>query len=50
MKNQKINVPNCSICKQNKWIENTHGCCIPNYEFINNKGKHQIVKRVLRQD
>ena len=42
-------LPNCSSCKQNKWLEFDKGYYCTNCEYIINKQKHQIDKKVLRQ-
>ena len=42
--------PNCSSCKQNDWLEFDRGYYCTNCEYIINKQKHQIDKKVLRQD
>ena len=47
---QKFKPPNCPTCKQNNWLEFFKGSYRKNYEYIFNKQKHQIVKKVLRQD
>ena len=47
---RKTALPNCSSCKQNSWLEFDKGYYCKNYEFIINKQKHQIDKKVLRQD
>ena len=46
---QNFKPPNCPICKQNYWLEFDKGCCCQNCEYIINKQKHQIDKKVLRQ-
>ena len=46
---QKIKPPNCPTCKQNNWLEFDKGFYCTNCEYINNKQKHQIDKKVLRQ-
>ena len=46
---QKFNVPNCPSCKQNNWLEFDKGYYCKNCEFIINKQKHQIDKKVVRQ-
>ena len=43
-------LPNCPTCKQNNWLEFDKGYYCTNCEFIINKQKHQIDKKVLRQD
>ena len=47
---QKYNLPNCPSCKRNKWLEFDKGYYCTNCEYIINKQKHQIDKKVLRQD
>ena len=41
---------NCPNCKQNNWLEFDKGYYCTNCEYIINKQKHQIDKKVLRQD
>ena len=43
-------LPNCPSCKQRTWLEFDKGCYCTNCEYITNKQKHQIDKKVLRQD
>ena len=47
---QKFKQPNCPSCKQNNWLEFDKGFYCQNCEYIFNKQKHQIDKKVLRQD
>ena len=47
---QKFKPPNCPNCKQNDWLEFNIGYYCNNCEHIINKQKHQIDKKVLRQD
>ena len=47
---QKFDLPNCPSCKQNNWLEFDKGYYCTNCEYIINKQKHQIDKKVLRQD
>ena len=47
---QKFKPPNCPSCKQNNWLEFDKGYFCLNCEYIINKQKHQIDKKVLRQD
>ena len=47
---KKFKPPNCPSCKQNKWLEFDKGYYCTNCEYIINKQKHQIDKKVLRQD
>ena len=43
-------LPNCPSCKRNNWLEFDKGYYCKNCEYITNKQKHQIDKKVLRQD
>ena len=47
---KKINLPSCLGCKQDNWVELTHGYYSHNCEFIMNKLKHEINQKVVRQD
>ena len=47
---QKFKPPNCSSCKQNAWLEFDKGYYCKNCDYIINKQKYQIDKKVLRQD
>ena len=47
---QKFDLPNCPSCKQNNWLEFDKGYYCTDCEYIINKQKHQIDKKVLRQD
>ena len=47
---QKFKPPNCPSCKQNMWLEFDKGFYCKNCEYIINKQRHQIDKKVLRQD
>ena len=47
---QKFKPPNCPSCKQNIWLEFDKGYYCTNCEYIINKQKHQIDKKVIRQD
>ena len=47
---QKFKPPNCPICMQNNWLEFDKGYYCTNCEYIINKQKHQIDKKVPRQD
>ena len=47
---QKFKPPNCPSCKQKNWLEFDKGYYCTNCEYIINKQKHQIDKKVLRQD
>ena len=46
---QKFKLPNCPSCKRNNWLEFDKGYYCRNCEYIINKKKHQIDKKVLRQ-
>ena len=43
-------LPNCPSCKRYKWLEIHKGYYCQNCEYNINKQKHQIDKKVLRQD
>ena len=43
-------LPKCPSCKQNTWLEFDKGFYCTNCEFIINKQKHEIDKKVRRQD
>ena len=45
---QKFTLPKCPICKKNIWLEVVKRYYCKNCEYIINKQKHQIVKKVLR--
>ena len=47
---RKFQPPNCPFCKQNICLEFDKGCYFKNCEYIIKKRKHQIDKKVLRQD
>ena len=47
---QKFKQPNCPSCKRNDWLEFHKFCYCQNCDCIINKQKHQIDKKVLRQD
>ena len=47
---RKINVPSCPSCKRNIWLEFDKSYYSKNCEYIINKQKHQIDKKILRQD
>ena len=47
---QKFKPPNCPSCKQNNWLEFDKGYYCTNCEYIINKQKHQIDKKIRRQD
>ena len=53
-KNKKLITPqqlqNCPFCKRNSWLDFNEGYYCKNCEFIINKQKHQIDKKVFRQD
>ena len=46
---RKFKPPNCPSCKQNTWLEFDKGYYCRNCEYIINKQKHQIDKKVFRQ-
>ena len=46
---QQSKLPNCPSCKRNNWLEFDKGYYCRNCEYIINKQKHQIDKKVLRQ-
>ena len=46
---QKFKPPTCPSCKRNNWLEFDKGYYCQNCEYILNKQKHQIDKKVLRQ-
>ena len=46
---QKFKPPNCPTCKQNNWLEFDKGYYCQNCEYIINKQKHQIDKKIRRQ-
>ena len=43
---QKFKLPNCPSCKQNKWLEFDEVYYCMNCEYIINKQKHQIDKKI----
>ena len=47
---QNVKPPNCPSCKRNIWLEFDKGYYCRNCEFIINKQKHQISKKIPRQD
>ena len=47
---QKFKPPNCPSCKQNTWLEFDKSYYCTNCEYIINKQKHQIDKKIRRQD
>ena len=47
---QNFKPPNCPTCKQNFWIDFDEGFYCKNCEYIINKQKHQIDKKILRQE
>ena len=47
---RKFKPPNCPSCKQNTWLKFDKGFYCTNCEYIINKQRHQIDKKVLRQD
>ena len=46
----KFKPPNCPTCKHTIWLEFNKGYYCRNCEYIINKQKHQIHKKVLRRD
>ena len=50
IQNQKIKQPKCPTCKRNNWLEFDKGNYCRNCEYTINKQKHQIDKKVFRQD
>ena len=46
----KFKTPNCPSCKRNNWLEFDKDYYGQNCEYIINIQKHQIDKKVLRQD
>ena len=46
----QLQLQNCPSCKQKKWLEFDKGYYCRNCEYIIDKQKHQIDKKVLRQD
>ena len=46
----KSKPPNCHSCKRNSWLDFDEGYYCQKCEIIIHKQKHQIVKKVLRQD
>ena len=46
---QQSKLPNCPNCKRNNWLEFDKGYYCKICEYIINKQKHQIDKKVLRQ-
>ena len=49
-KQRNFDSPNCPSCKRNTWLEFDKGYYCTNCEYIINKQKHQIDKKILRQD
>ena len=47
---QEIKPPNCPSCKRKYWLEFDKGFQCKNCEYIINKQRHQVDKRVLRQE
>ena len=43
-------LPNCPSCKRNIWLEFGKGYYCKNCEYIINKQRYQIDKKILRQD
>ena len=46
----EIKLPNCPSCKQNIWLEFNKGYYCKNCENTIDKQKHQIDKKILRQE
>ena len=46
----EFTLPKCPTCKRNNWLELGKRYYCRNCEYIINKQKHQIDKKVLRQD
>ena len=47
---QKFKPPKCPNCKQKNWLDFDKGYYCKNCEYIINKQRHQIDKKLLRQD
>ena len=47
---QKFKPPNCPTCKQKHWLGVDKGYYCKNCEYIINKRKHQVDKKILRQE
>ena len=47
---RKSFLPSCPNCKRNNWLELNKGLYCKKCEYIINKQKHQIERKVLRQD
>ena len=47
---RKFKPPNCPSCKRNNWLDSDKGYYCKNCEYIINNKKHQIDKKLLRQD
>ena len=47
---QKFKPPKCPTCKQNNWLEFDKGYYCKICEYIINKQKHQINKKILKKD
>ena len=47
---QKFILPNCPTCRRKNWLEFDKGYYCKNCEYIINKQKHQIDKKILRKD
>ena len=45
----KFKPPNCLSCKRSNWLEFDKGYYCRNCEFIINKQKHQIDKKILEK-
>ena len=46
----KFKPPNSPFCKRNIWLKFDKGYFCPNCDYVIKKQKHQIHKKVLRQD
>ena len=46
----KYKPPDCPSCKQNNWLDFDNGYYCANCDYIINKQKHQIDKKLFRQD
>ena len=47
---QKFKLPDCPSCKRNNWLEFYKGYYCQNCEYFINKQKHQIDRKIHRQD
>ena len=50
LQQQNFTPPNCPSCKQTNWLEFGKGYYCRNCEFVINKQKYQIDKKILRQE